>query len=64
MATKKIITVENHLQDGGFGSWLTESLTLDDNNYNTKIISKFLDKNVIGKVGSEKYLEKKYSNIV
>ncbi len=61
---KKIITVENHLQDGGFGSWLTESLTLDDNNYNTKIISKFLNKNVIGKVGSEKYLEKKYSNIV
>jgi len=27
---------------------------------NTKIISKFLDKKVIGKVGSEKYLNSKY----
>ncbi|MDC3273861.1 hypothetical protein OAU53_00105 [Candidatus Pelagibacter sp.] len=57
---KKIITVENHLQDGGFGSWLTESLTQNDNNIKTKIISKFLDKKVIGQVGSEKYLNSKY----
>ena len=57
---KKIITVENHLQDGGFGSWLTESLTHNDNNIKTKIISKFLDKKVIGKVGNEKYLNSKY----
>ena len=57
---KKIITVENHLQDGGFGSCLTESLTHNDNNIKTKIISKFLDKKVIGKVGNEKYLNSKY----
>ena len=57
---KKIITVENHLQDGGFGSWLTESLTKNDNNINTKITSKFLDKKVIGQVGSEQYLNSKY----
>ena len=57
---KKVITVENHLQDGGFGSWLSESLTKNDNKIGTKIISKFLDKKVIGKVGSEKYLNLKY----
>ena len=57
---KKVITVENHLQDGGFGSWLSETLTQNYNNINTKITSKFLDKKVIGKVGSEKFLNSKY----
>ncbi|MDB9735148.1 hypothetical protein OAA93_00940 [Candidatus Pelagibacter ubique] len=57
---KQIVTVENHLQDGGFGSWLSESIIKKNNNMNTKIISKFLDKKVIGKVGSEKYLNSKY----
>ena len=57
---KKVITVENHLQDGGFGSWLCESLTQKQNNIQTKITSKFLDKKVIGKVGSEHYLNSKY----
>ena len=57
---KKVITVENHLQDGGFGSWLSETLTQKQNNIQTKIVSKFLDKNVIGKVGSEKYLNSRY----
>jgi transketolase len=57
---KKVITVENHLQDGGFGSWLSESLTQKQNDIKTKIISKFLDKKVIGKVGSENYLNSRY----
>ena len=57
---KKVITVENHLQDGGFGSWLSETLTQKQNNIQTKIVSKFLDKNVIGKVGSEHYLNQKF----
>ena len=57
---KKVITVENHLQDGGFGSWLSESLTKNSNNISTKITSKFLDKKVIGQVGSEQYLNSKY----
>ena len=56
----EIITVENHLQDGGFGSWISESLTLKKNKIKTKIISKFLDHNVVGKVGSEEYLNSKY----
>jgi transketolase len=57
---KKVITVENHLQDGGFGSWLGESLTKNSNDFGIKITSKFLDKKVIGKVGSEQYLNSKY----
>ena len=61
---KKVITVENHLQDGGFGSWLSESINQKENNIKTKIISRSLNKKVIGKVGSEKFLEKKYSNII
>ena len=57
---KQIVTVENHLQDGGFGSWLSESIIKKNDNISTKITSKFLDKKVIGKVGSEKYLNFKY----
>jgi len=57
---KKVITVENHLQDGGFGSWLSESLTKNNNSAHTKIMSKFLDHKVIGQVGSEQYLNLKY----
>ena len=57
---KKVMTVENHLQDGGFGSWLSESLTQKQNKIQTKIVSKFLDKKVIGKVGSENYLNSRH----
>ena len=57
---KKVMTVENHLQDGGFGSWLSESLTQKKNKIQTKIVSKFLDKKVIGKVGSENHLNSRH----
>ena len=57
---KKVITIENHLQDGGFGSWLSESLTKSKNYTKTQIISKFLSEKVIGKVGSESYLSSKF----
>ena len=56
----EIITVENHLQDGGFGSWISESLTRKKNKIKTRITSKFIDHNVVGKVGSEVYLNSKY----
>ena len=49
-----IVTVEDHLLDCGFGSWLRESIT--DLNSHLKISHKGLTKNVIGKVGSESYL--------
>ena len=55
---KKVITFENHLQDGGFGSWLCE--TLIRNKTKIKIESKFISEKVIGKVGSEKYLNQRY----
>ena len=56
-----IITIENHLQDGGFGSWLNESLAQQKKNYSkTNIISKFLSPKIVGKVGNEDYLNKKY----
>ena len=57
---KKVITIENHLQDGGFGSWLSESLIKSKNKTKTKIVSKFLSEKVVGKVGSETYLNSKY----
>ena len=49
-----IITVEDHLLDCGFGSWLRESIT--NINSHLKISHKGLTKNVIGKVGSESFL--------
>ena len=55
---KEIIVLEDHIEDGGFASWLKESI----NNFNikTKIISKNIQSSVIGKVGSEKYLLDKF----
>tara|TARA_Y100000591_G_C21804535_1_gene684027 strand:- start:68 stop:946 length:879 start_codon:yes stop_codon:yes gene_type:complete len=57
---KKVITFENHLQDGGFGSWLNESLIKNKIKIKTQIECKFLSDKVIGKVGSEEYLNSKY----
>ncbi len=50
----KIVVLEDHLEDGGFGSWIKEST--NNNKIKTHIISKSLSNKVIGKVGSEKYL--------
>jgi transketolase len=56
-----ILSVENHLQDGGFGSWLNESLAQEKKYIlKTKFSSKFINSKIIGKVGSENYLNKKY----
>jgi transketolase len=52
---KKIIVVEDHLQDGGFYSWILESLNSKNK---TEIISKSFNLKIIGKVGSEKFLMK------
>jgi transketolase len=57
---KKVITVENHLQDGGFGSWISESIIRNKKKIKTQIESKFLSEKVIGKVGTEKFLSSKY----
>ena len=54
----EIITLENHLFDGGFGSWFNEAVLPNTNR--VKISNCFLKTNVIGQVGSEKFLIKKY----
>ena len=51
---EEIVTIEDHLLDCGFGSWIRESLT--DSKSHVKIVNKALSQNVIGKVGSEDYL--------
>jgi len=54
----EIITIEDHFQDGGFGSWLKESI--NNTNIRTIIKSKYIDNNVINEVGSKEYLLNKY----
>ena len=55
-----ILVVENHLEDGGFSSWLRE---LNGNNKLTNIRSFSLSNQVVGKVGDKNYLEKKYFSL-
>ena len=55
-----ILVVENHLEDGGFSSWLRE---LNSNNKLTNIRSFSLSNQVVGKVGDKNYLEKKYFSL-
>jgi len=55
---KEIITVEDHFYDGGFGSWLQE--TINNTKIKTIIKSKYISNNVINEVGSKKYLLTKY----
>lgn len=52
----EIITVEDHLLDAGFGSWIRESITVPESHL--KIKNRALDLNVIGRVGSEEHLLK------
>jgi transketolase len=51
---KEVIVVEDHFQDGGFQSWINESLNKKD--YKTKILSKSISSKVVGKVGSQEFL--------
>ena len=53
---KKIIVIEDHFQDGGFQSWLNESV--NNKNCRTNIISRSISSLVINKVGSQEYLMK------
>lgn len=52
----EIITVEDHLLDGGFGSWLRESINNKENHLRLKHFA--LTQEVIGKVGTEEYILK------
>ena len=53
-----VLVLEDHLEDGGCGSWIKESL--NNTKIKTKIISKNISKKVISKVGSEQYLLENY----
>jgi len=51
---KKIIVIEDHFQDGGFQSWLNESL--NKKNCRTNIVSYSISSQIIKKIGSKEYL--------
>jgi deoxyxylulose-5-phosphate synthase len=53
---KEVVVVEDHFQDGGFQSWINESL--DKKDHKTKILSKSIKNTIIGKVGSQEFLMK------
>ena len=55
---KKIIILEDHLQDGGFGSWFNEALA--NTNLKTEIDHLYLKSSIIGQVGSSNFLTNKY----
>lgn len=52
---KKVITVEDHLVDGGFGSWVLESLS-PSARFKLRIFG--LERSICGRVGSHDYLTK------
>ncbi len=56
----EIVTFENHIQDGGFGSWINEVLSVKKSKKKIFVQNKFINSKVIGKVGSEIYLNKLY----
>ena len=51
----EVLTVEDHLLDGGFGSWLMES-SISQPNLLSKIRLKYLDPSVCGSVGKQEVL--------
>lgn len=53
----EIVTIEDHLQDGGFGSWLLEANSNIENS-NSKINTISLSADVCGTVGSQSTLNK------
>lgn len=52
----EIITIEDHLKSGGFGSWIKENFNELENK--TKIKSFYIKDSIIGKVGDENFLLK------
>ena len=54
---EEIITIEDHLKDGGFGSWILECVNESDNKQKVKI--KGFERNIIGLVGDENYMHNK-----
>ncbi len=55
-----IITIEDHLKSGGFGSWILECL--NEGHLNPRITIKGFNESIMGHVGDEDYLHD-YSNL-
>lgn len=56
-AMQRVVTVEDHLLDGGFGAWLLESVA-NEGGFSERIRIRGLDPIVCGKVGSQATLQK------
>lgn len=54
----EVLTLEDHLQDGGFGSWMLESLALDDGGNGTRVKPIALSAEVCGTVASQSALNR------
>ena len=54
---QEVITIEDHLKDGGFGSWILECV--NESNKKQKINIKGFERNIIGLVGEENYMHEK-----
>ena len=55
-----MIIIEDHLEDGGFGSWIREAI--GNNIKSCQIITWSLKNDIINKTGSQNYLTNKYLN--
>lgn len=55
----EIIIIEDHLEDGGLGSWALESIQNKKKTNSNKIITISLSSDIIGDVGSENFLFKR-----
>ncbi len=54
---KSLVILEDHIEDCGFSSWIKETV-----DFSRRILIKSVNfkKNIIGKVGSQKFLENRY----
>ncbi len=54
----EVITLEDHLRDGGFGSWINEIICDNVESHKVMVRCMALQSDVLGKVGSERFLRK------
>jgi transketolase len=55
---EELLTLEDHLQDGGFGSWMLEALAADEHNTGTRVRPIALGPEVCGTVASQATLNR------
>ena len=57
-AWDEVVTLEDHLPDGGFGSWMREAVSVDHPGLNMRIRTRALDPVVCGMVGKQETLNR------